>query len=54
MAEVEITEKMNWFMKRQLNDGRREITLEDKKNPWKISNKETWDKSLFENYIPKK
>ena len=54
VAEVEITEKMNWFMKRQLSDGRRALTKEDLVNPWKITWKDDWDKSLFETYIPKK
>ena len=54
VAEVEITEKMNWFMKRQLNDGRRALTKEDLKNPWKLTGKDDWDQSLFRTYIPKK
>lgn len=54
VAEVIINEKMNWFMKRQLADGRRKLTAEDLKNPWKLTYKDNWDKSLFETYIPEK
>jgi hypothetical protein len=54
VAEVIINEKMNWFMKRQLADGRRKLTTEDLKDPWRLTYKDNWDKSLFETYIPKK
>ena len=53
VSEVTITEKMTWFMKRQLADGRRELTKDDLKNPWKLTGKDTWDKSVFA-YVPKK
>lgn len=55
VSEVHITEKMNWFLKRQLaHDGRIELAEKDIKNAWKLTGKETWDKSLFQTYIPKK
>lgn len=44
---------MSWFLTRQLTfDGR----LKDKhiENPWKLTYKKNWDRSLFETYIPKK
>lgn len=54
VSEVEITEKMSWFMKRQLADGRRKLTAVDLKNPWKLTGRDDWDKSLFEDYTPAK
>ena len=46
---------MNWFLMRQLSfDGRISMTDAELAQPWKLTKKNTWDKALFETYIPRK
>lgn len=53
VAEVVPDEKMDWFLKRQLSyDGRIHLDQKDLSKPWKLTHRDTWDKSLFTSYTP--
>lgn len=54
IAEIEIDQKMAWFLKRQLScDGRIKLNDEELTKPWRITSSKHWDTSIFD-YIPKK
>lgn len=53
VAEVIPDEKMDWFLKRQLSyDGRIHLDKKDLSKPWKLTHRDTWDKSLIHSYKP--
>jgi cyanophycin synthetase len=55
IAEFVPDEKMNWFLMRQLSfDGRIKISNDELLKPWKLTYKDTWDKTLINTYVPKK
>jgi hypothetical protein len=55
VAEFVPDEKMNWFLMRQLSfDGRIKISNDELLKPWKLTYKDTWDKTLINTYVPEK